>query len=194
MDGFRRIPALSFSATEIMALVLGRDLLKPLEGTQLTAAVDSALAKVTSALPPSGLDFARRMGEFFSIGLGPHKVYARHREVLERLDRAVAERRTVQVRYYSASRGRVTRREVDPYHLRRRRRGPIEARSNSAGLIASLWFPRRRRRGPIEACLFFPALRWSEWVISPDVAKAAPRLAHRDLAACCRRSDRPTYP
>ena len=117
MEGFRRIPALSFSATEIMALVLGRDLLKPLEGTQVKAAVDSALAKITGALPPSGLDFARQMGEFFSIGLGPHKAYARHRETLERLSRAVAGRRTVQMRYYSASRGRVTRREVDPYHL-----------------------------------------------------------------------------
>ncbi len=117
MEGFRRIPALSFSATEIMALVLGRDLLKPLEGTQLRAAVDSALAKITSALPPSGLDFARQMGEFLSVGLGPHKVYARHRETLERLSRAVAERRTVQMRYYSASRDKATRREVDPYHL-----------------------------------------------------------------------------
>lgn len=117
MDGFRRIPALSFSATEIMALVLSRDLLKPLEGTQLEAAVNSALTKMTSVLPPAGLDFVRQMQEFFSVGLGPHKAYARHRQVLERLSRAVAERRTVQMRYYSASRGRVTRREVDPYHL-----------------------------------------------------------------------------
>jgi predicted DNA-binding transcriptional regulator YafY len=117
MDGFRRIPALSFSPTEIMALVLGRDLLKPLEGTQLKAAVDSALAKITAALPPSGLDFARQMREFFSVGLGPHKAYASHRATLERLSRAVAERRTVQMRYHSASRGRATRREVDPYHL-----------------------------------------------------------------------------
>jgi predicted DNA-binding transcriptional regulator YafY len=98
MEGFRRIPVLSFSATEIMALVLGRDLLKPLEGTQLKAAVDSALAKITGALPPSGLDFARQMGEFFSIGLGPHKTYGRHRETLERLSRSVAEHRTVQMR------------------------------------------------------------------------------------------------
>ncbi len=117
MDGFRRVPALSFSPTELMALALGRDLLKPLDGTQLRAAVDSALAKITSALPPSGLDFVRQTHEFFSVGLGPHKRYARHREVVERLSRAVAEHRTVQMRYYSASRDRVTRREVDPYHL-----------------------------------------------------------------------------
>ena len=85
--------------------------------TRLKTAVDSALAKINSALPPSGLDFVRQMREFFSVGLGPHKAYTHHREVLERLSRTVAERRTVQIRYYSASRGRTTRREVDPYHL-----------------------------------------------------------------------------
>ncbi len=117
IDGFRRIPALSFSPTELMALALGRDLLKPLDGTQLRVAVDSALAKITSALPPTGLDFVRQMRDFFSVGLGPHKSYARHREVVERLSRAVTEHRTVQMRYYAASRDRVTRREVDPFHL-----------------------------------------------------------------------------
>ena len=86
-----------------MALALGRDLLKPLDGTQLRVAVDSALTKITSALPPSGLEFARQMREFFSVGLGPQKTYARHREVVERLSRAVAEHRTVQMRYYSVA-------------------------------------------------------------------------------------------
>ena len=117
MDGFRRVPALSFSPTELMALALGRDLLRPLDGTQLKMAVDSALAKITSALPPSGLDFVRQTRDFFSVRLGPHKTYADHREVLERLSRAVSGHRTVQMRYYSASRDRITRREVDPYHL-----------------------------------------------------------------------------
>ncbi len=37
--------------------------------------------------------------------------------MLERLSRAVSGHRTLQMRYYSASRDRVTRREVDPYHL-----------------------------------------------------------------------------
>ncbi len=117
MDGFRRVPPLSFSATEVMALVLGRELLQPLAGTQVEVAVDSALAKITSALPPPGLDFVRRMQEYFSVGLGPHKAYGQHRQLLERLGRVIAERRTVQMRYYLASRQRVARREVDPYHL-----------------------------------------------------------------------------
>lgn len=35
MDGFRNIPALRFSPTELMALVMSQALLKPLEGTQV---------------------------------------------------------------------------------------------------------------------------------------------------------------
>ncbi len=77
MDGFRRVPALSFSPTELMVLALGRDLLKPLDGTQLKVAVDSALAKITSALPPSGLDFVRQTRDSFSVRLGPHKTDVR---------------------------------------------------------------------------------------------------------------------
>lgn len=55
MEGFRHVPALGFSPTELMALTLSRSLLKPLEGTQIHGALDSALAKAASALPPPGL-------------------------------------------------------------------------------------------------------------------------------------------
>ena len=59
----------------------------------------------------------RQIQELFSIGLGPHKTYRHHRDTIDRLTRASAERRTVQMRYYSASRNTTTRREVDPYRL-----------------------------------------------------------------------------
>ena len=35
MEGFRHIPALAFSPTELMSLLFSRNLLKPLEGTEL---------------------------------------------------------------------------------------------------------------------------------------------------------------
>lgn len=117
MDGFRHLPALGLAPTELMALVLGRDLLKPLEGTHIHTALDSALAKVSAALPPSGLQFVREMRDFLSVSLGSHKVYREQRETVDRLSRAIADRRTVQMRYFSASRGRSSRREVDPDHL-----------------------------------------------------------------------------
>lgn len=57
------------------------------------------------------------MRDLFSVRLGPHKTYRQHRETIDQLTRAIAERHTVQMRYYSASRQRTARREVDPYRL-----------------------------------------------------------------------------
>ncbi len=117
MEGFRRLPALGFAPTELMALVLGGEMLKPLEGTHIHAALGSALAKVSAALPASGVDFVRQMRRVLSVSLGSHKSYREHRQTIDALNRAIAEHRTVQMRYFTASRGRSSRREVDPYHL-----------------------------------------------------------------------------
>jgi predicted DNA-binding transcriptional regulator YafY len=117
MEGYRNVPALAFSATELMALLLTRDLLKPLEGTHIKASLDSVFSKAVAALPPEGLAYIRQMQAYFSVGLGPHKIYRDHKETIEQLTRAIAQHRTVQMRYYSASRDATSRRDVDPYHI-----------------------------------------------------------------------------
>jgi predicted DNA-binding transcriptional regulator YafY len=117
IDGFRQLPALGFAPTELMALVFSRELLRPLDGTHIQAALESALAKVTAALPPAALDFVRSMHDFLSVRIGSHKTYRAHREILDRLTRAITDRRVVQMRYFTASRRVTTRREVDPFHL-----------------------------------------------------------------------------
>jgi predicted DNA-binding transcriptional regulator YafY len=117
MDGFRHLPALAFSATELMALVFSRDLLKPLEGTEIKASLDSALDKATSRLPAEAIAYVRQMQGYFSVRPGPHRIYRHHRQTIEQLTRAIAHTRTVQIRYYSASRDTTTRRNVDPYRL-----------------------------------------------------------------------------
>ena len=116
LDG-ARVPAIGFSPTELMALAVSRDLLRPLEGTAVRSALDSAVTKATAALPPGGPELVRQMREWLSVRLGPYKPYRRHRETIDRLSRAIADRRTVQIRYFTASRQVTTRREVDPYHL-----------------------------------------------------------------------------
>ncbi len=117
VEGYHDIPALAFSPTELMALVVSRDLLKPLEGTHIKESLDSVFNKASSVLPPEALAYIRQMQGYFSVGLGPHKHYREHKETIERLSRAIGQKRTVQMRYYSASRNATSRREVDPYHL-----------------------------------------------------------------------------
>jgi predicted DNA-binding transcriptional regulator YafY len=117
MDGYKRSLQLTFSQTELMALVFSKDLLKPLDGTELKASLDSALQKMTAVLPTDGASFLGHLRDFFSVGLGPHKRYREHRDTIETLTRAISRSRTVQMRYFSASRNATSRRNVDPYRL-----------------------------------------------------------------------------
>ncbi|MGH7853018.1 MAG: helix-turn-helix transcriptional regulator [Candidatus Binatia bacterium] len=118
MEGFRHIPALGFSATELMALLLSRSLLKPLEGTEIAESLNSALSKAATALPPQGHEYVRAMEQMFSVGIGPHKNFRLHRQTIDLISQAIDKRRTAQMRYFSASRGNTARREIDPYFLR----------------------------------------------------------------------------
>lgn len=118
MEGFRNIPALGLSPTEVMAVAFSRHLLAPLEGTELKAALDSAMQKAAASIPPPAMEFVRQLEHSFSVGLGPHKRYRDHRLTIDLLTKAITRGRTVQMRYYSASRQATTRREVDPYRLR----------------------------------------------------------------------------
>lgn len=117
MDGYRQVLPLSLSTTELMALVFSRDLLKPLDGTELKASLDSALNKAAAALPAEGAGYIDQLRGHFSVGVGAHKRYREHRQTIDQLSQAIAQPRTVQMRYYTASRDRTSRREVDPYHL-----------------------------------------------------------------------------
>lgn len=117
LEGFRNIPALRLSPTELMALTVSRRLIAPLEGTELHTSLQSALSKASAALPPQGLELAHQLESTFSVGLGPHKRYRDHREVVERITQAIEHKTRIQMRYDSASRGRMTRRDVDPYRL-----------------------------------------------------------------------------
>jgi predicted DNA-binding transcriptional regulator YafY len=117
LEGFRNIPALRLSPTELMALTVSRRLIAPLEGTELHASLQSALGKAAAALPPQGVELAHQLENTFSVGLGPHKRYRHHREIVERITQAIVHKTRMQMRYESASRGRMTRRDVDPYRL-----------------------------------------------------------------------------
>lgn len=116
VEGFKA-PALAFTPTELMSLAFSRDLMKPLEGTHVKESLDSALDKVAAALPHEALVYVRQMQGYLSAGLGAHKSYREHRQTMEQLARAIAQKRTIQMRYYSASRNVTSRREADPYRL-----------------------------------------------------------------------------
>jgi predicted DNA-binding transcriptional regulator YafY len=117
VEGFNRVPAMQFSATELMALIFTRDLVRPLEGTPIKESIDSALVKASAALPAGAEDFVQGLKGWFSAGIGPHKIYREHGETIDQLAGAIRKHRTIEMRYYTASRDKSTRRKVDPYHI-----------------------------------------------------------------------------
>lgn len=118
LEGFRNIPGLRLSPPELMALAFSRQLLIPLQGTLIETALNTALSKITAAIPAGATEYLQRLDQWFSVGLGPHKNYRQHRQTIDVLSQAIAYRHTVQMRYFSAGRNVTTRREVDPYRLR----------------------------------------------------------------------------
>ncbi len=118
VEGYRGgVPKLGFSPAELMALVFSRDLLKPLDGTPIKVSLDSAFNKVIGALPAETIAYIQKLRNSFSVAIGPHKSYRQYREIMERITRAIDQKRTVEVKYFSASRNRTGRRAVDPYKL-----------------------------------------------------------------------------
>lgn len=65
LDGFRDVPGLRFSPTELMALAFTRRLIAPLDGTELHASLQSALSKAASMLPPQGLGLIQQLEGVF---------------------------------------------------------------------------------------------------------------------------------
>lgn len=113
-----RISQVSVSPPELMALVFSRQLLRPLQGTLIEAALNTAMSKMTAAIPQGATEYLQRLDQWFSVGLGPHKNYRQHCQAIDVLSHAIAHRHTVQMRYFSAGRNVTTRREVDPYRSR----------------------------------------------------------------------------
>lgn len=118
MDGFRNVPGLRLSPTELMALAFSRRLLSPLQGTLIQTSLNSALTKISATIPSGATEYLQRLDQWFSVGLGPHKNYRNHRETIDKLSHAIAHRHTIQMRYFSAGRNATSRREIDPYRLR----------------------------------------------------------------------------
>lgn len=117
IEGYRNTLALGFSPAEILALQVTRQLLSPLEGTGIQESLQSALTKAEAGIPhPDGKN-PRALPSVFAFHIGSHKSYKTHQATVAILAKAAEKLRTVQMRYFSATRNQVTRREVNPYRL-----------------------------------------------------------------------------
>jgi predicted DNA-binding transcriptional regulator YafY len=114
-DPAYRLPYLTLSEGELLALFLAERVLQQHRGTPYAADLARAFKKVTAGLTDRVTIDLNHLGSLRSFrATAPDAVDP---EVFRGLDAAVAGRRRVKVEYWTATRDEVTRREIDPYHL-----------------------------------------------------------------------------
>jgi len=116
-EEFKRALPLKLTLGELAALLMSRDLLTPLGVSVLGPEVASAFDKIQNVLSRDALKVLDQIRDRLGVRPAGAKLQAPAAEHLPKIHQALAERRTVRTRYYSASRDSEDLREVDPYHL-----------------------------------------------------------------------------
>ena len=89
------------SATELIALSLGRDLMYPLAGTPFWIGIESFWNKIREEIPDTVLDHYQRHRQLLHVLGVPSKSYQKHQGILSSLNRAIQEHRLVDIEYQS---------------------------------------------------------------------------------------------
>ena len=107
---------ISFSATELIALALGRELMHPLNGTQFGTGIESFWNKVQEAVPSAVLSHYEKYRKTFRVQGLPVKSYEEKQGIIQTINRGILEHRILEVTYRSE--GKPTRtRKIEPLEM-----------------------------------------------------------------------------
>lgn len=109
--GLQKVP---ITASELISLSMGRDLMLPLVGTQFWIGIESFWNKVKDQLPEAVYEhYERYRRTLYVLGL-PTKTYARHQGMLKTINRAIQEHRLLEIEYQVPGR-MPSIRQLEPY-------------------------------------------------------------------------------
>lgn len=117
IEGYQQKTPATFTMSEMAALYFGRHLMTILSGAPFAADIDSAFAKIRSALPEKSTRYLARISDLFGARPVPSKDYSAKKGVIATLVDATLHERRVDMSYYSASSKRAKRYMVDPYRV-----------------------------------------------------------------------------
>ncbi|HZN34798.1 MAG TPA: WYL domain-containing protein [Pirellulaceae bacterium] len=110
----RKAHPIQASATELIALSIGRDLLYPLAGTPFWQALESFWDKLKDGLTPSVWKHYEAYRQVLYVRGMPAKSYQQQHGILSTIDRAIRERRVLAIEYQPTGR-EPQQREIEPY-------------------------------------------------------------------------------
>ena len=112
---FRGAHKITASATELMALSLGRDLMHPLAGTPFWIGIESFWSKIQESLPDAVWTHYKKYRKILHVLGMPAKSYEKHHGMLKTINRGILEHRVLEVEYQRLGQANATRRRIEPY-------------------------------------------------------------------------------
>jgi predicted DNA-binding transcriptional regulator YafY len=106
-----------FNLTELMALYFSRGMMRVLKDTVFYDSLESLFGKIKTTLPQEYIDYLGRIEKSLEVGTTPYKHYGKLRDIIERVSEAAAQRKAIEIVYYTMSRKKETRRKVAPYKI-----------------------------------------------------------------------------
>ncbi len=107
---------ISASATELIALSLGRQLLHPLAGTPFWRGIESFWNKIQEEIPATVLAHYEKYRRTLRVLGMPAKSYEKQHGIIKTLNRAILEHRRVEIEYHGV--GKPPRwRKIEPYTI-----------------------------------------------------------------------------
>ena len=110
--GMHKITA---SATELMALSIGRDLLFPLVGTPFWQGIETFWHKIQETLPDAVWQHYEKYRQVLYVLGTPAKSYEKQHGILKTVNRSILEHRIVEIEYRSMAAPKATKRKIRPY-------------------------------------------------------------------------------
>ena len=107
---------ITISASELISLSMGRDLLVPLMGTIFWQGIEQFWHKIREQLPEGVWDHYQRYRKTLRVIGLPNKSYEKQQGMLRTINRAIAEHRRLEIEYQSLGKARKTR-IIEPYGL-----------------------------------------------------------------------------
>jgi predicted DNA-binding transcriptional regulator YafY len=117
LEGFRAGSSVVFTMPELMALYFSRGLLRPLQGTPLYEAIESALGKVGAAIPAQGHVLLQGFDRSIAVSNFGWKDYSQSKETIASITKAVHHGFTLRVTHATVRHKSAVTRLVDPYKL-----------------------------------------------------------------------------
>ena len=117
LDTVKHEIPIPFSLPELMALYFGSDMMKMFRGTVFYDSLESLFQKVKTTLPPESKKFIKNVEQTLHLGMKPYKQYSKFKEIINRVNDAAINKKSIEMVYYTMSRKKETRRKMDPYRI-----------------------------------------------------------------------------